>query len=108
MEWVSFIRTFIWQNSGFGDLRHIRTHLEDYEPRYDPNVVPIAESLATVSARSSALSSDSENSILGTINTKAEILLGSRLSCPVPLRLASANDRCKSIASCNPARQLAS
>ena len=42
MEWLSFVRTFIWQNSGFGNLRKIRTFLENYEPRYDPTVIPVA------------------------------------------------------------------
>ena len=43
MEWLSFVRTFIWQNSGFGNLRKIRSYLEDYEPRYDPTVIPSAD-----------------------------------------------------------------
>ena len=34
----------IWHNSGFGKLRKIRSHLNDYEPRCDPTVIPIAES----------------------------------------------------------------
>ncbi|CAF9919184.1 MAG: hypothetical protein ALECFALPRED_001080, partial [Alectoria fallacina] len=46
LEWLRFIRIIIWHNSGFGNLRKIRRHLEDYEPRYDPTVIPIADSSA--------------------------------------------------------------
>ena len=46
LEWLGFLRTIIWHNSGFGTLRKIRRHLDDYEPRYDPMVVPIADSSA--------------------------------------------------------------
>jgi hypothetical protein len=42
MEWLGFLRTVIWQNAGFGALRKIRFHIEDYEPRYEPTVVPLA------------------------------------------------------------------
>lgn len=35
------MRTFAWRNAGFGDLRDIRHELEEYEPRYDPTVVPV-------------------------------------------------------------------
>ena len=41
MEWVGFIRKLVWHNSGFGSLRKIRNYLENYEPRYDPTVVPL-------------------------------------------------------------------
>ena len=47
MERFEFIRRAIWHNSGFGDLRKIRSYLLDYEPRYDPTVIPIAESSPT-------------------------------------------------------------
>ena len=50
MEWLGFIRRIIWHNSGFGDLRKIRKHLDDYEPRYDPTVIPIVDSSTSVDA----------------------------------------------------------
>lgn len=40
----------IWHNSGFGNLRKIRKHLDDYEPRFDPTVIPIADSSDRISA----------------------------------------------------------
>ncbi|WEW57523.1 amidase [Emydomyces testavorans] len=39
-KWFSFLRTIVWFNAGFGGLRHIRKNIEDYEPRFDPTVVP--------------------------------------------------------------------
>lgn len=41
MESSEWLRGYIWRNAGFGNLRNIRSHIEDYEPRYDPTVVPI-------------------------------------------------------------------
>ena len=49
----------IWHNSGFGSLRKIRRHLEDYEPRHDPTVIPIDQSLAAVNAEVSRHTSPS-------------------------------------------------
>lgn len=43
LESFSFLRKIIWRNTGFADLRLIREHIENYEPRYDPTVVPIPE-----------------------------------------------------------------
>ncbi|KAM0344544.1 hypothetical protein ACHAPU_007524 [Fusarium lateritium] len=51
MEWVRFIREIAWSNAGFASLRKIRTYLEDYEPRYDPTVVPLALSEAEAKER---------------------------------------------------------
>lgn len=34
------IPSFLWSNAGFGSLRKI-TYLKNYEPRYDPTVVPL-------------------------------------------------------------------
>ena len=48
LEWLGFLRKLVWRNSGFGDLRKIRNHLNEYEPRYDPTVVPIDDSSADV------------------------------------------------------------
>lgn len=33
----------MWLNAGFGYLRHIREALEDYEPRFDPTVIPLPD-----------------------------------------------------------------
>jgi hypothetical protein len=41
MEWLPPVRNFAWRNAGFGSLRSIRAHIEDYEPRFDPTVVPL-------------------------------------------------------------------
>jgi hypothetical protein len=51
MEWVRFIREMAWSNAGFASLRKIRTYLEDYQPRYDPTVVPLALSEAEAKER---------------------------------------------------------
>lgn len=51
------LRTLIWRNSGFGNLRKIRRHLDDYEPRYDPTVVPSADVSSHVSAEDALQSS---------------------------------------------------
>lgn len=50
LEWLGFLRTVIWHNSGFGNLRKIRKHLDDYEPRYDPTAIPRADSSNRISA----------------------------------------------------------
>lgn len=39
---MGWVRNFAWRNAGFGDLRDIRHELEDYEPRYDPTVIPVS------------------------------------------------------------------
>ncbi|MCJ1400872.1 hypothetical protein MMC11_004082 [Xylographa trunciseda] len=41
VEWLGFIRTWLWHNAGLGDLRQIRQYLDTYEPRFDPTVIPI-------------------------------------------------------------------
>lgn len=41
MEWFRFIREIIWQNAGFGSIRKIRSHLENYEPLFNPAVFPL-------------------------------------------------------------------
>ncbi|QVM10613.1 hypothetical protein D8B26_005268 [Coccidioides posadasii str. Silveira] len=43
---LRFLRRFIWFNAGFGDLRRIREHLEDYEPRFDPTVIPVRDAIS--------------------------------------------------------------
>ena len=36
----NFVSSFLWSNAGFNSLRKL--DLEDYEPRYDPTVIPTA------------------------------------------------------------------
>jgi Amidase len=44
MEWFGAIRYFVWHNAGFGRLRTIRAYIEEYEPRFDPTVIPLPSS----------------------------------------------------------------
>jgi hypothetical protein len=62
LESFSWLRKIIWRNTGFADLRLIRTHIENYEPRYDPTVVPVAESTATAKTPDSVPSAKSKPS----------------------------------------------
>ena len=48
LEWFGFIRRAVWKNTGFADLRTIREHIEIYEPRYEPTVIPISDPSSTV------------------------------------------------------------
>lgn len=41
MDWVPFLPQIIYSNAGFNGLRKIRKYIEDYEPRFDPTVVPL-------------------------------------------------------------------
>lgn len=43
MEWVGIVRYIVWKNAGFASLRKILPLIEDYEPRYDPTVIPLPE-----------------------------------------------------------------
>ena len=43
LEWFGFIRTIIWQNTGFANLRKLQVHIENTPPRFDPTVVPFPE-----------------------------------------------------------------
>lgn len=45
METFRFIRETIWRNAGFGDLRKIQLSIEDYEPLFDPTVIPLEDPL---------------------------------------------------------------
>lgn len=38
---MNFVSSYLWTNAGFDSLRKIK-ELEEYEPRYDPTVIPIA------------------------------------------------------------------
>ncbi|KAB5543012.1 amidase signature domain-containing protein [Coniochaeta sp. 2T2.1] len=40
MESFDFIRAKVWRDAGFGSLRDIRKEIEDYEPWYEPTVIP--------------------------------------------------------------------
>ncbi|KAK8034472.1 hypothetical protein PG993_009467 [Apiospora rasikravindrae] len=40
IEYVVFIRRIVWQNAGFGALRHIWMHISNVEPRFMPTVYP--------------------------------------------------------------------
>ncbi|KAK0708147.1 amidase signature domain-containing protein [Lasiosphaeris hirsuta] len=44
MESFRFLRETIWRNAGFGSLRAIVSHIEDYEPWFEPRVVLLSES----------------------------------------------------------------
>jgi hypothetical protein len=41
LEWVGFVRHYIWADARFNILRSIRHEIEDTEPRYDPTVFPL-------------------------------------------------------------------
>jgi amidase len=40
---LGFVQNFLWSNAGFGGLRD-NPHLEPYDARYDPTVVPMSQS----------------------------------------------------------------
>ncbi|KAK4209774.1 amidase signature domain-containing protein [Rhypophila decipiens] len=40
MEQYGWLRRLIWKNAGFDSLRVIRGHIEDYEPLFEPQIVP--------------------------------------------------------------------
>ncbi|KIH90258.1 Amidase family protein [Sporothrix brasiliensis 5110] len=43
MEWLGFVRYFVWLNAGFGSLRKIFADIQDYEPFYEPTIVPLPD-----------------------------------------------------------------
>ncbi|KAF4985177.1 hypothetical protein FDECE_16756 [Fusarium decemcellulare] len=47
IEWIRLVRELVWRNARFGSLRNIRGALECYEARYDPTVIPMANSIAS-------------------------------------------------------------
>ena len=69
MESFEFIRKIIWRNSGFGDLRKIRPHLLEYEPRYDPTVVPVDDPSHVVQDNDTR-TPDSDASVFGKLQDK--------------------------------------
>jgi hypothetical protein len=40
MESLEWLRTKIWRDAGFGSIRAIRKEIEDYEPWFEPTVIP--------------------------------------------------------------------
>ena len=49
---MNFVQSFFWSNAGFDCLRKIKV-LDDYEPRYDPTVIPIEDHGSKSTTRSS-------------------------------------------------------
>lgn len=43
MEWFGFIREMVWHNAGFSSLRRIQLQIQDYEPFFEPSIVPLPE-----------------------------------------------------------------
>ncbi|KAK4232636.1 fatty acid amide hydrolase [Podospora fimiseda] len=43
MEWFRFLREAIWKNTGFGNLRNIAEYIVEYEPWFEPQVVPLPD-----------------------------------------------------------------
>lgn len=42
MEWLRFVREKVWRDAGFGSLRKIRHLIEDFEPWFEPTVIPLS------------------------------------------------------------------
>ncbi|KAM5343570.1 hypothetical protein ACJ41O_012107 [Fusarium nematophilum] len=51
MEWIRLIRETAWRNAGFSSLRGIQAYLEDFEPYYEPTVIPLPVSETEGKAR---------------------------------------------------------
>lgn len=43
MEWLPIVRYVIWLNAGFGSLRKLLPDIQDYEPFYEPAIVPLPD-----------------------------------------------------------------
>lgn len=41
MESSEWLRAKVWRDAGFGSLRDIRKEIEDYEPWFEPTVIPL-------------------------------------------------------------------
>ncbi|KAI9852104.1 MAG: hypothetical protein M1824_002168 [Vezdaea acicularis] len=54
---LGFAQNFLWSNAGFNGLRGIKL-LDDYEPRYDPTVIPIADSSTKLTTTEPGASTD--------------------------------------------------
>lgn len=51
MEWFRIIREAAWHNAGFDSLRKIQVYLKDYEPHYEPTIIPLPLSESEAKAR---------------------------------------------------------
>lgn len=58
MEWFRIIREAAWHNAGFDSLRKIKLYIKDYEPHYEPTIIPLplSESEAKTLGRKDQLS----------------------------------------------------
>ena len=61
---IRLLSGLLWSNAGFTTLRNL--HLESYDPRYDPTVVPTRQSDANVHALINVLNSSYRPSLTGT------------------------------------------
>ncbi|OAA62725.1 amidotransferase [Niveomyces insectorum RCEF 264] len=43
MEWLGVVRQVVWHNAGFSSLRKIRRLIEDYEPSFEPTIIPLPD-----------------------------------------------------------------
>lgn len=43
MENSRLVRELVWRNTGFNSLRKIIRHIEDYEPLFEPQIVPLPQ-----------------------------------------------------------------
>jgi len=67
LEWSSFLRQYIWNNAGFGDLRKIRHMIESVEPRFDPTVFPLDDEPTRDSVSETAVSESNGSAQVGTL-----------------------------------------
>lgn len=61
---IGLLSSLLWGNAGFSTLRKV--DISNYDPRYDPTVVPIDESDADISASMRALTSSYNPSLTST------------------------------------------
>jgi len=55
MEWFRFLREKVWRNAGFGSLRRIAPLIEDYEPWFEPTIIPLPSLHAADSSEATSL-----------------------------------------------------
>lgn len=75
MEWVGFIRRFIWADAGFSIVRRIRKEIEDTEPRFDPTVFPLENTSDSVTDAADADAPSPDETV-----TKTPLAPGKRYS----------------------------
>lgn len=51
MEWFRIIREAAWRNAGFDSLRKIKAYIKDYEPHYEPTIIPLPLNESEAKAR---------------------------------------------------------